>query len=102
MHDDVAANLRVKEVRICDSERFVICYNADGAQRDAQVRARMLAQLDELIKDCGKLTRDLAGRTAGSHVHQAWPKRYLRVAPGTAARRRRQDCWRPDYLATDR
>jgi len=44
-------NLRVKEVRISGSERFVICFNPEGAERDAKVRERMLAQLTELIKD---------------------------------------------------
>ena len=48
---DVAVNLRVKEVRISGSERFVICFNPEGAERDAKVRERMLAQLTELIKD---------------------------------------------------
>jgi hypothetical protein len=31
----VAANLQVKEVRIADDERFVVCYNPDQADRDA-------------------------------------------------------------------
>lgn len=38
----------VKEVRISEQERFVICCNLEGAERAAAVRARMLAQLDEL------------------------------------------------------
>lgn len=29
-------NLRVKEVRICDTERFVICHNPEAADRDHQ------------------------------------------------------------------
>ena len=47
-YQDVAENLRVKEVRIADSERFVICFNPKGAERDAAVRERMLAQLQDL------------------------------------------------------
>ena len=34
-YQEVAGNLRVKEVRIADDERFVICHNPDGAERDA-------------------------------------------------------------------
>jgi transposase len=55
-YQDVAENLRVKEVGVSDSERFVICSNPEAAQRDAATRARMLAQLEEMIKDTGKLT----------------------------------------------
>ena len=39
-YQDVTANLRVKEVKISDSERFVICFNPEGAERDAPGRAR--------------------------------------------------------------
>ena len=39
-YQQIADNLRVKEVRISDHERFVICHNPDGAERDAAVRTR--------------------------------------------------------------
>ena len=55
-YQEVAENLRVKEVRISESERFVICFNPEAAERDVATRARMLAQLEEMIKDSGKLT----------------------------------------------
>ncbi len=29
--------MRVKEVKVSDSERFVICHNPDAAERDAHV-----------------------------------------------------------------
>src|SRR5215831_18685809 len=48
-YQEVAGNLRVKEVRIAEDERFVICHNPEGAERDAAIRARMIAQLKELI-----------------------------------------------------
>jgi len=48
-YQQVAGNLRVKEVRIAEAERFVICYNPEQADRDAAVRARLLAQLEETI-----------------------------------------------------
>jgi hypothetical protein len=34
-YQEVAANLRVKEVRISEDERFVICCNPEAAERDA-------------------------------------------------------------------
>ena len=46
-YQEVAANLRVKEVRIADDERFVICHNPDGAERDAAIRARLIARLKD-------------------------------------------------------
>ena len=52
----VKDNLQVKEVRLGDdSDRFIICHNPDQAGRDAAVRARLLAQLEELIKDTDSL-----------------------------------------------
>ncbi len=42
---EVADNLRVKEVKISDHERFVICSNPQAAERDAAVRERLLAKL---------------------------------------------------------
>ncbi len=49
-YKDVAGNLKVKEVRIADDERFVICFNPEAAERDAAVRARMIARLEEAIQ----------------------------------------------------
>jgi hypothetical protein len=48
-YQEVRDNLRVKEVRIREDERFVICFNPDAADRDAATRARLVAQLTELI-----------------------------------------------------
>jgi IS4 transposase len=81
-YQDVAANLRVKEVRISDSERFVICYNPEAAERDAQVRSRMLAQLGELIKDSGKLSAIRRAELRGVISTKPGLNRYLRVTPG--------------------
>jgi hypothetical protein len=39
-YKDVAGNLKVKEVRIAEDERFVICFNPEAAERDAAIRAR--------------------------------------------------------------
>ena len=54
-YKDVAGNLKVKEVRISDEERFVICFNPEAAERDAAVRARMIAQLEDAIRGVAQL-----------------------------------------------
>ena len=81
-YQDVAANLRVKEVRIAEDERFVICYNPEAAERDTAVRARMLAQLDEMIKDSDKLTSTKRAEQRGVISTKPGLNRYLRVTPG--------------------
>jgi hypothetical protein len=81
-YQEVAANLRVKEVRISEHERFVICHNPEGAERDAGVRARMLAQLEELIKDSDKLTATRRAELRGVISTKPGLNRYLRTTPG--------------------
>ena len=57
-YDDVADNLRVKQVRVSPvggtadgarAERFVLCHNPDAAQRDEAVRERLIEHLSGLI-----------------------------------------------------
>ena len=81
-YQDVTGNLRVKEVRIADSERFVICFNPEGAERDAAVRDRMLAQLQEMIKDSDKLSVTKRAELRGVISTKPGLNRYLRVTPG--------------------
>ncbi len=81
-YQEVAGNLRVKEVRISEHERFVICYNPEGAKRDTAVRERMLAQLQELIKDSGTLTKTKRAELRGVISTKPGLNRYLRVTPG--------------------
>jgi transposase len=81
-YQEAAANLRVKEVRISEHERFVICHNPEGAERDAGVRARMLAQLTELIKDTDKLTATKRAELRGVISTKPGLNRYLRTTPG--------------------
>src|SRR5947207_8662697 len=57
-YKDVAGNLKVKEVRIAEDERFVICHNPEAAERDAAIRARMITPLTELAHGSAKRTRD--------------------------------------------
>jgi hypothetical protein len=81
-YQDVAENLRVKEVRISESERFVICFNPEAAEREAQVRARMLAQLQEMIEGSGKLSVTKRAELRGVISTKPGLNRYLRVTPG--------------------
>jgi Transposase DDE domain len=81
-YQQVADNLRVKEVRISDAERFVICYNPEQADRDAQVRARLLAQLAETIAGTDKLPVTKRAELRGVLSTKPGLNRYLRVTPG--------------------
>jgi hypothetical protein len=81
-YQDVAGNLRVKEVRIAGAERFVICYNPEAAERDTAVRLRMLAQLKEMIKDSDELSATKRAELRGVISTKPGLNRYLRVTPG--------------------
>ena len=81
-HQDVAGNLRVKEVRIAEDERFVICHNPEGAERDAAIRARMITQLKELIDGTDALAKDKRAELRGVIPAKPGLNRYLRVTPG--------------------
>ena len=69
-------------MRIAEGERFVICHNPDGAERDAAVRARILAQLEELISSAGKLTPAKRAELRGVISTRPGLNRYLRTTPG--------------------
>lgn len=81
----VADNLQVKEVRL-DSDladdRFVICFNPDAAVRDAAIRARMIAILEETIDGSDTLSRDRRAELRGVISTKPGLKRYLRTTPG--------------------
>jgi hypothetical protein len=81
-YQDVAENLRVKEVRIAEDERFVICHNPEGAERDAAIRARMIARLKELIDGSDALGKDKRAELRGVISTKPGLNRYLRVTPG--------------------
>jgi len=81
-YQEVAENLRVKEVRIAEDERFVICHSPEGAERDAAIRARMIAQLKELTEDSDALGRDKRAELRGVISTKPGLNRYLRVTPG--------------------
>ena len=81
-YKDVAGNLKVKEVRIAEDERFVICFNPEAAGRDAAIRARMIAQLEEAIKDSDQLSAGKRAELRGVISTRPGLNRYLRVTPG--------------------
>jgi hypothetical protein len=81
-YQEVAENLRVKEVRIAEDERFVICHSPEGAERDAAIRARMIAQLKELIDGTDTLSKDKRAELRGVISARPGLNRYLRVTPG--------------------
>ena len=71
-YQQVAGNLRVKEVRVADNERFVICHNPDQATRDQAIREQLVAQLGEAI----------AGTDTWSPSRRAELRGQLRTKPG--------------------
>ena len=81
-YQEVAGNLRVKEARIAEDERFVICHNPEGAERDAAIRARMIARLRELIDGADALGKDKRAELRGVISTKPGLNRYLRVTPG--------------------
>lgn len=78
----VADNLQVKEVNIDADDRFVICYNPQAAERDQQIRTRMLAQLSEAIHGSDTLSTTKRAELRGVLSTKPGLNRYLRVTPG--------------------
>jgi hypothetical protein len=81
-YKDVAGNLKVKEVKIAEDERFILCFNPDAAVRDAAVRAKMITRLEEAIKDSGQLSEAKRAELRGVLSTKPGLNRYLRVTPG--------------------
>ena len=81
-YQEVGGNLRVKEVRISEGERFVVCYNPQGAERDAAVRERLLARLGEMIEGSDKLSVTKRAELRGVISTKPGLARFLRVTAG--------------------
>ena len=81
-YTDIAENMRVKEVKVSETERFVICHNPDSATRDAHIRAQLVAQLEELIAGSDSLPVMKRGELRGKISTKPGLNRYLRVTPG--------------------
>src|SRR4029078_807661 len=81
-YPDIGENMRVKEVKVSETERFVICHNPDAATRDAHIREQLVAQLDELIAGSDSLPVLKRGELRGKISTKPGLNRYLRVTPG--------------------
>ena len=81
-YKDVAQNLKVKEVRIAEDERFVICFNPEAAERDAAIRAKMITRLEDAIRNSDQLSRDKRAELRGIISTKPGLNRYLRTTPG--------------------
>jgi hypothetical protein len=78
---EITQNMRVKEVRVSESERFVICHNPDAADRDAAMRERLVTQLTELIDGSDTLSEFKRGELRGKISAKPGLARFLRVTP---------------------
>jgi len=78
----VKDNMQVKEVAIGTDDRFVLCFNPAQAERDAAIRAKLVAQLQDVITDTGKLTAVERAKIEGALSGKPGLKRFLRTTPG--------------------
>ena len=81
-YQEVRENLRVKEVKIAEGERFVICYNPEAAERDAAVRARLVARLQDVTANSDRLSGAKRAELRGVISTKPGLHRYLRVTAG--------------------
>ena len=81
-YQELAGNLRIKEVRISGEERFVICHNPQAAARDAAVRARLVARLEEMIAGSDRLSASKRAELRGAIQTKPALARLLRTTPG--------------------
>jgi hypothetical protein len=81
-YTEITGNMRVKEVRISDTDRFVICHNPEAADRDRHMREQLVAQLDEIISGTDTLSDYKRGELRGKIATKPGLNRYLRVTAG--------------------
>ena len=81
-YQHVRDNLQVKEVKIADDERFVICFNPEQAERDATLREVMAAKLTAMITDTDRLSPTKRAELRGRISTMPGLNRFLRVTPG--------------------
>jgi len=80
----VDGGLRVKQVRVDDGttrDRFVVCHNPERAERDRQVRDRIIARLTEQIAASDKLPTAKRSELYGALATKPAFKRFLRKTP---------------------
>jgi transposase len=80
-YSTVADHLQVKEVNIGADDRFIICFNPDAAQRDQQIRERLLAHLAATIDGTDTLTATKRAELRGVISTKPGLNRFLRVTP---------------------
>ena len=78
-YQDVTANLRVKEVKVSEHERFLVCHNPDAADRDAAVRANLVARLETMIAGSDRLSADKRAELRGVISTRPGLHRFLRT-----------------------
>jgi hypothetical protein len=81
-YQTVADNLAVKEVKIRDDERFIVCFNPETAERDAALRQVMTGKLETLIAGSDALPARRRAELAGKISMMPALHRYLRQTPG--------------------
>jgi hypothetical protein len=62
-------------------ERSVICFNPNAAERDAAIRARMIAQLTEIIEGSDQLASTKRAELRGVISTRPGLNRYLCLTP---------------------
>lgn len=77
----VRDNLQVKEVKIAEGERFVICFNPEQAERDAALREIMVGKLTALIASTDQLATAKRAELRGRISTMPGLNRFLRVTP---------------------
>jgi hypothetical protein len=81
-YQEVSANLRVKEVKISETERFVVCHNPEAADRDAAIRTNLVERLETMITDSDRLSATKRAELRGVISTKPGLNRFLRVTPG--------------------
>lgn len=98
----VAGNLAVKEVRLGEgvrAQRFVVCSNPEAAERDRQVRANLVAYLEERIAGSDswsqrrrdELVGELRRTPALARLLRRTPRGLLRIDQAAIEREERLD-----------
>ena len=80
-YQQVAENLRVKQVKVGEHERFVVCHNPDAAERDAATRERLVDRLEAMIDGSDQLTPTKRAELRGVISTRPGLHRFLRSTP---------------------
>jgi DDE family transposase len=80
-YQQVADNMRVKEVKVSAHERFVICHNPHAADRDAATRTRLVERLEAMIEGSDTLSPTNRSELRGVISTRPGLHRFLRTTP---------------------